>query len=92
MNFNDNLNPEDAIHVVEFKENFNKFCSLCCIIYNKKLNYPNIFLLIIKDPKISKLYKLMCNVVNDYEGIRLFLEIEPSIHKSKYVKKYLNHL
>lgn len=92
MTLDETFNPGESILRAEFKENFIRFCSFCCIIHNKKLNYPNIFLLIIKDKQINKIYKLMCDLTTDYEGIKMFLEIEPSIHKSKYVKKYLNQM
>ena len=61
-----------------------------CIMYNKKLNLANIFLLILKEDKVGSLYKSICEFDSDFEGIKFFLEYDSSLHKSKYIKKYLN--
>ena len=76
----------------EFKTLFLCFCSLICILHNKKLNLANIFLLILKDEKILSLYKEICEFDTDFEAMKCFLEHDSALHKSKYIKKYLNSL
>jgi hypothetical protein len=47
-------------------------------------------LLLLKDQSIMKLYKLTCDMDNDYGALKHFLEYDSALHKSKYIKKYLN--
>jgi hypothetical protein len=32
----------------------------------------------------------MCEFDSDFEGMKYFLDYDGSLHKSKYIKKYLN--
>ncbi len=82
--------PSARISDKEINSLFIKFCTLTCILYNKKLNLANIFLLILKEEKISALYKSIFEFDTDFEGIKFFLDYDSSLHKSKYIKKYLN--
>ena len=83
-------NPTARICEEEYKQAFISFCSLMCLIHNKKLNLANIFLLLLKHEKIMDLYKEVCQVDHDYEGLKMFLDYDNTLHKSKYIKKYLN--
>ena len=69
---------------------FISFCSVICIIYNKKLNLANIFLLLLKEKPVLTLYIDMCEFDSKYDALRSFLEYDCTLHKSKYIKKYLN--
>ena len=84
--------PVARIKDEELRQNFLSFCSLMCIIHNKKLNLANIFLLLLKNEKIMKLYMSMCEFSNPYAGLKSFLEYDSTLHKSKYIKKYLNSI
>ena len=74
----------------EFKSSFLNFCSVVCIIHNKKLNLANIFLLLLKEKKAMEMYKIMCDFDTEFEALKCFLDYDGSLHKSKYIKKYLN--
>ena len=63
---------------------------MLCVLHNKKLNLANIFLLILKEDKIKKLYMNMCDFDSEYEALKSFLNHDSTLHKSKYIKKYLN--
>ena len=82
--------PCARICEIEFKVLFLCFCSLMCILHNKKLNLANIFLLLLKEQKAMDLYKRICEFDNDYAALKSFLEYDVTLHKSKYIKKYLN--
>ena len=86
----ESTNPSIHLCDEELKDLFLNFCSFLCIIHNKKLNLPNIFLLLLKEDKINQLYKDMCDFDTDYEAFKSFLDYDSSLHKSKYIKKYLN--
>ena len=70
---------------------FNSFCSFISIINNKKMNYASILLSYITDKKIRDFFRQINNVDNDMSAIRLFLENDPSLYKSKYVMKFVNN-
>ena len=51
----------------ESNHNFLCFCSLICIINGKKLNLPNIFLLVLKNEAYKSLLKYMLTIDNDFD-------------------------
>jgi len=69
---------------------FAKFCTFVTLINGKKLNTANILLHFLKNRQLRKIFKKLFDVETDFESIQLFLRFDPSIHKSKYVMKYLN--
>ena len=70
--------------------NFLCFCSLICLINGKKLNLPNIFLLLLNNDAYKGLLKHMLTIDNDFDLFKFFIDYESSISKSKYISKYLN--
>jgi len=84
--------PSSRLKEEEFRQDFLCFCSLMCIIHNKKLNLANIFLLLLKNKKIMNLYMNMCEFESEYTALKTFLEYDNTLHKSKYIKKYLNSI
>lgn len=70
---------------------FNSFCSFISILNNKKMNYASILLLYIQDKKIRDFFKMLHNVDTDMSAIKLFLENDPTLYKSKYVMKFINN-
>lgn len=81
---------ESDIDKDENTHNFLCFCSLVCIINGKKLNLPNIFLLVLKNETYKNLLKCLLSIDNDYDLFKFFIEYDPTISKSKYISKYLN--
>jgi len=74
----------------ELNHNFLCFCSLICIVNGKKLNLPNIFLLVLKNETYKSLLKYMLTIDNDYDLLKYFIDYDYTISKSKYISKYLN--
>ena len=74
----------------ELNHNFLCFCSLVCIINGKKMNLPNIFLLVLKNDSYKALLKYMLTIDNDYDLFKFFIDYDATISKSKYISKYLN--
>ena len=66
------------------------FCSYVCLINNKKLNLPNILLLLLKNLIYREIFKEMLSVDTDFEIVQTFLKYDPTICTSKYLSKYLN--
>jgi hypothetical protein len=88
------IKPDPTVRIVEeeFRQQFLTFCSLMCIVHNKKLNLANIFLLLLKHKRILALYMSMCEFDSRYGAMESFLQYDSTLHKSKYIKKYLNSL
>lgn len=70
---------------------FKSLCSMLCILYNKKLNLANILLLYLQDSQIRDLFKQTLSLSSDFEAVRVFLDFDPCLYKSKYIMKYLNN-
>jgi len=81
---------ENELEKEEFNHNFLCFCSFICILNGKKLNLPNIFLLVLKNETYKSLLKYMLTIDNDYDLLKVFIDFDYSISKSKYISKYLN--
>jgi len=81
--------PVECINEQELDRCFLTFCSYICILHNKKLNLANIFLLLLKNEDIKNLFKGMCDLDSDYDCLKYFLQRDPSLHKSKYIKNYI---
>ena len=75
---------------LENDHNFLCFCSLMCVLNGKKLNLPNIFLLVLKNEAYKSLLKYMLTIDNDYDLFKFFIDYDSKISKSKYISKYLN--
>ncbi len=82
-------NPVDRAYENEFTHLFLCFCSHVCIIKNKKLNLPNIFLFLLKEPDLRDLFKKLCDIDSDYDVLKSFLEYDPTLHRSKYIRNFL---
>lgn len=76
---------------IERERIFNSFCSFVGILNNKKMNYASVLLEYIKDKKIRDFFKMLHNIDNDMCAIKLFLEHDPTLYKSKYVMKFINN-
>ena len=95
INISDLCNSADPVFQAyqdEFAHLFLCFCSFVCLLYNKKLNLANLFILVMKDDDIRALYKSFIDCDEDYEALKLFLEYDQSLYKSKYIKNYLNKI
>ncbi len=68
---------------------FLTLCSFISICENRKINLANVFLLILKEEKYRKLFKRSLLVDSNFELVKLFLQHDPYLYKSKYITKYL---
>jgi uncharacterized protein Usg len=82
--------PISDIEEEELRCLFAKFCTFVTLINGKKLNTANVLLHFLKHKQLRKIFKALFDVDTDFESIQLFLRFDSSIHKSKYVMKYLN--
>lgn len=76
---------------IEREHMFNSFCSFVSILNNKKMNYASVLLEYMQDKKLRDFFKMLHNIDNDMSAIKLFLEHDSTLYKSKYVMKFINN-
>ena len=76
---------------IEKEHTFNSFCSFVGILNNKKMNYASVLLEYIQDKKIRNFFKIIHNIDSDMVAIKIFLDHDPTLYKSKYVMKFINN-
>ena len=81
--------PVELAYYDEYSHSFLSFCSFVCLLKNKKLNLPNIFLIMLQEDNIRAIFKELCDIDSDYSALKKFLEYDASLHKSKYIKNFL---
>jgi hypothetical protein len=54
------------------------------------MNLPNIFIVLLKDKNLRELFKNMMCIDSDYDACKKFLEHDPTLYKSKYIKNFIN--
>jgi hypothetical protein len=79
-----NLYRQDLEHALY------SFCSLVSLINNKKMNIASVFIEILDKKHLLDIYMDLCDHKTKYDAVRSFLTIEPSLQKSKYIKRYIN--
>ena len=78
-----NLDRKDIVHI------FLTLCSFISICENRKINLANVFLLVLKEERYRDLFKNSLLIDSNYELVKLFLQHDPYLYKSKYITKYL---
>lgn len=79
-----NMQQHDSEHA------FYSFCTFICLSNNKKMNIANIFIFLLENEEYREFYCKLGDHENKYDAVRSFLTIEPSLQKSKYIKRYIN--
>ena len=85
-----NNSPLEKISEDEMSHLFLSFCSFCALLEPKKINLANVFLLVLKEPKFRQLLIEYCDFKSSYHALRYFLFFDSTLHKSKYIMKFLN--
>ena len=83
---------DDPYTILEKKDLVHKFLTLCSFISiceNRKINLANVFLLILKEKRYRQLFKESLLLDSNFELVKLFLQHDPYLYKSKYITKYL---
>lgn len=79
-----NLVEEESTHL------FLCFCTFVMNIKGKKLSIQNVFIQTLSSEKLKTVLKEILNLDTDFELVKVFLDFDPSIAKSKYVTKWTN--
>jgi hypothetical protein len=79
-----NLIEEESTHL------FLCYCTFVMNVKGKKLSIQNVFIQTLQSEKLKNIFKEILNLDTDFELVKVFLDFDPTIAKSKYVTKYLN--
>lgn len=82
--------PIGSLYREDLEHTFYSFCSYVAMSNNKKMNIASIFIEVLKNDFLLDFYIKLCDYDNKYDAVRSFLTIEPSLQKSKYIKRYIN--
>ena len=83
--------PSNDIVNKELDHLFLCFCTFVMNLKGKKLSVQNVFVQTLQDEKLKNVMKTMLSLDNDYELVKVFLDFDNSIRRSKYITKYLNN-
>jgi|TARA_R110000824_G_scaffold74657_4_gene189715 hypothetical protein len=81
----------DPFTILEKKDSDHKFLCLCSyvsICENKKMNLANVLLLSLKEDKYKWIFINILEVENEFELVKMFLQYDPFLYKSKYITKF----
>ena len=81
-------NPVRDIADKDFENYVLKFGTILQLIYNKNINPTFLFLSIIKDENLQKIFKKMTGISDTKEILMNILTIYPNLLKSKIVKEH----
>jgi hypothetical protein len=65
------------------------YCSFVNHLKGKKLSIQNVFVATLQEEKLKSIFKTILSLDSDQELVRVFLEQDQSIAKSKFVTKYI---
>jgi hypothetical protein len=83
------FDPSAEIIEDESSHLFLCYCSFVNNIKGKKLSIQNVFVETLKDEKLKNIVKMILSLDNDQELVRMFLDFDPSIAKSKSVSQFI---
>ena len=83
-------NPSKALIKEETEHLLLCFCTFCSLLKGKKLSLQNIFILVLQEKKLRNILKELLTIETNFDVVKLFIDFEPSITKSKYITKFLN--
>ena len=86
------MNYDPSSDLIEDESNhlFLCFCTLVMNLKGKKLSIQNVFIQTLQSEKLKTIFKEILNLDTDYELVKVFLDFDPVICKSKYITAFLN--
>ena len=84
--------PSNSLIEEEQNHLFLCYCTFVNNIKGKKLSIQNVFVTTLQEEKLKNIFKMILSLDSDQELVKVFLEYDPTIAKSKYVTKFINNL
>lgn len=82
----DLLSLEDS----EIINSLYQLATLLTLMSGKKINFQNVFILVLTDKRFNHIAKEITGLDSDIEICKYLLEIDPSLVNSKLILQYLN--
>ena len=87
-----NTDPSSSLQEEETNHLFLCYCTFVNNIKGKKLSIQNVFVATLQEEKLKNILKMVLSLDSDQELVKVFLDFDPTIAKSKYVTGYTNKL
>lgn len=84
------FDPASNLIEDESRHLFLCFCTFVMNMRGKKLSIQNVFIQTLQSDKLKSILRDILNLDTDFELVKVFLDFDPAIAKSKYVTKYIN--
>lgn len=81
---------DPSLEIIEDESNhlFQCFLTFVNNLKGKKLSVQNVFVITLQDDKLKSILKNILSLDSDQELVRVFLDYDQSIAKSKHVSKF----
>lgn len=86
------FDPSSEMVENEMNHLFLCFCTFVNNIKGKKLSVQNVFVTTLQEERLKNIFKEILNLDTDFEVVKVFLEFDPSIARSKYVSRFTKQL
>ena len=82
---------DPSSEIVEEEQNhlFLCYCSFVNHLKGKKLSIQNVFVTTLQEEKLKTILKTILSLDSDQELVKVFLEYDSGLSKSKYVTKFI---
>lgn len=84
-----NPSPSSAIIESESDHLFLCYCSFVNHLKGKKLSIQNVFVATLQEEKLKTIFKTILSLDSDQELVKVFLDQDNTLAKSKFVTKYI---
>lgn len=81
--------PSNNIIAEESDHLFLCYCTFINNLKGKKLSIQNVFVATLQEEKLKNILKMVLSLDTDQEIVKVFLDFDPSIAKSKFVTSYV---
>lgn len=85
------FDPSSELIEEETNHLFLCYCTFVNNLKGKKLSIQNVFVTTLQDEKLKSILKTILSLDSDQELVKVFLEYDPTIAKSKYVTRVFNN-
>lgn len=84
------FDPSSEIVEEETNHLFLCYCSFVNHLKGKKLSIQNVFVTTLQEEKLKTILKTILSLDTDQELVKVFLDYDPTISRSKFITKYIN--
>ena len=84
------FDPSSEIVEEETNHLFLCYCSFINHLKGKKLSIQNVFVTTLQEERLKTILKTILSLDSDQEIVKVFLDYDPTISRSKFITKYIN--